>query len=142
MDVINFYDKERHLIMQFKDIQFSRDEILQIVTFTGVVDFDFFHLETNFEAEEYDFKKLLLSLEKMYQREQRYITFNPLSGKITIKLTEEMGQVGVQVKICNTLSTGELEFEYGIDQSFLPELIKEINTVMKESVSPGFQWWK
>ncbi len=133
MDAINFYDKERNLIMQFKDFLFKRDEILQIVTFNGIVDFDFFHLKTNFEAEEYDFRNFLLSLEKMYKKEQRYVTFNPLSGKIMIKLSEEMGQIEVKVEIHNNLSTCKLEFKYIIDQSFIPELVKGIDTIMKEN---------
>jgi hypothetical protein len=58
MNVVNFFDKERKLLMQFKDFQFNRDEVLQIVTFTGVIDVDFFHLKTNFQAEKYDFKKI------------------------------------------------------------------------------------
>jgi hypothetical protein len=131
MGIVNFYNKEKHLLMQFKDFQFNRDEVLQIVTFAGIVDFDFFHLETNFEAEEYDFRNLLLSLEKMHKREQKYVTFNPLSGKIIIKLTAEMGQIDVKVEIHNTLSTCKLEFKYSIDQSFIPELVKEIDAVMK-----------
>jgi hypothetical protein len=69
----------------------------------------------------------------MYKREQRYITFNPLSGKIIIKLSEKMGQIDVKVEIYNTLFTCKLEFRYNIDQSFIPELVKEIDTVMKEA---------
>jgi hypothetical protein len=102
----------------------------RIVTFNGIVNFDFFNLETNFEAEEYDFKNLLLSLEKMHKREQKYVSFNPLSPKIRIKLSEDIEQIEVKVEICNDLYTGNLQFKYTIDQSFLPELIREINSVI------------
>ena len=120
--------------MQFKGFHFKRDEILQIVTFKGIVNFDFFHLETDFEAEEYDFKNFLSSLEKMHKREQRYITFNPLSGKIIIKLSEEMGQINVHVEIYNSLSSCKLEFKYCIDQSFIPDLVKDIDAIMKDNL--------
>ena len=130
MDSINFYDKERNLIMQFKDFQAIRMEDPKIVTFNGIVNFDFFNLETNFDAEEYDFKNLLLSLEKMHKREQKYASFNPLSPKIRIKLSEDMGQIEVKVEICNDLYTGNLQFKYAIDQSFLPELIEELSAVL------------
>jgi hypothetical protein len=132
MNEINFYNKERVLIMQLKDFLTVRMEDPKIVTFIGIVNFDFFHIETEFEAEEYDFKNLLLSLEKMYKREQKYASFNPLSPKIKIKLSENMGQIEVEVEIYNDLCTGNLQFKYGIDQSFLPELIDEIETVIKE----------
>jgi hypothetical protein len=108
-------------------------EAPKIVTFTGIVNFDFFHIETDFEAEEYDFKNLLLSLERMHRREQKYASFNPLSPKIRIKLSEDMGQIENKVEICNDLYTGNLQFKYEIDQSFLPELIGEISTVLKSA---------
>lgn len=128
---INFYDKARNLIIQFKDFQSVQIEEPQIITFRGIVNFDFFHISTtNFEAEEYDFKNLLLSLEKMHKREQKYVSFNPLSPKIRIKLSEDMGQIEVEVEISNDLYTGNLQFKYTIDQSFLPELIGEISTAL------------
>lgn len=130
MGEINFYDKERDLIMQFKDFQAVRMEAPKIVTFTGIVNFGFFHIETDFEAEEYDFKNLLLSLEKIHKREQKYASFNPLSPKIRIKLSEDMGQIEVKVEVCNDLYTGNLQIKYAIDQSFLPELIEEISIVL------------
>lgn len=133
MNGINFYNNERSLIMQFKDFQTVRMEVPKIVTFTGVVNFDFFHIETDFEAEEYDFKNLLVSLEKMYKIEQKYASFNPLSPKIRIKLSEDMGHIEIKIEICNDLSTGNLQFKYTIDQSFLPELIGEISTVLKST---------
>ena len=133
MNEINFYDKERDLIMQFKDFQFLWIEEPKFVTFTGIVNFDFFNLETKFEAEEEcDFKDFLLSLEKIYNREQKYASFNPLSPKIRIELFEDLGQIEVKVDISNDLSTGNLQFEYAIDQSFLPELIKEISAALAD----------
>jgi hypothetical protein len=133
MGTVNFFDKERNLLMQFKDFRFMTTEALKIVTFMGKVDFDFFHLETYFEVEEFDLKNLLLLLEKMYNREQKYITFNPLSGKIIIRLSEDDGQINVKVEIYNEMSTCKLEFKYDIDQSFIPDLIKEIEVAMKEN---------
>ncbi|HNX43402.1 MAG TPA: hypothetical protein PLJ84_07150 [Bacteroidales bacterium] len=130
MNTINFYDKERNLIIQLKDFQFVKTEALKIVTFKGKVDFDFFHIETNFEAEEYDFTNLQLSLEKMYNGEQNYISFNPFSGKLTLKLSEEGSQIKIKGEVYNDLSTCKLEFKYNIDQSFIPELIKELKEMM------------
>ncbi len=132
MSMINFFDKERNLIVLFKDFQVTTTEALRIVTFMGKVDFDFIHFETNFEAEVFDLKNLLFSLEKMYNREIKYATFNPLSGKIRIMLSENDGQIKVKVEIYNEVSTCKLEFEYYIDQSFIPDLVKEIEIVIKE----------
>ncbi|MDR2410567.1 MAG: hypothetical protein LBE13_20990, partial [Bacteroidales bacterium] len=57
-------------------------------------------------------------------------SFNPLSPKIRIKLSEDMGQIEVKVEVCNDLYTGNLQIKYVIDQSFLPELIEEISTIL------------
>lgn len=131
MSTINFFNKGRTLIMQFRDFQFMKTEALKIVTFTGKIDFDFFHLETNFEVEEFDLQNLLSLLEKMYNRQQKYITFNPLSGKIIIRISEDNGYINVKGEVYNEMSTCRLEFTYDIDQSFIPDLIKEIETVMR-----------
>jgi len=133
MNIINFFDRERRLIMQFKDFYFNQDEVLQIVAFTGIINFDFFHLETNFEAEESDFRFLLSSLDKMEKGKQRYITFNPLQGKIIIKLIKDIDKINVEVEIYNMPSTCTVKFRYDIDQSFIPGLIEEIDMIMKES---------
>lgn len=38
----------------------------------------------------------------------------------------ETGQIRVKIKLCDPLFTGSLEFEYLMDQTFIPELIREI----------------
>ncbi|KAF0203980.1 MAG: hypothetical protein FD170_669 [Bacteroidetes bacterium] len=133
MNTVNFYDKERNLIIQLKDFQFFNTDVLKIVSFTGLVNFDFFKFETNFEAEEFDFKNLILSLEKLYNGTQKFVSFNPLSGKIFLELFEENGQIKVKCEIYNDLSTAKMELRYYTDQSFIPELLKEIETMMKDN---------
>ena len=131
---INFYDAERNLIMRFKDFKFSSTEALKRIIFNGEITIEFVHFETSFEAEEYDFQSLLSSLKKMNGREQKYITFNPFSDKIILRLSEELGQICVKVEIHNELSTLRLGFEYNIDQSFLHELIDELEVLLKRGV--------
>jgi hypothetical protein len=133
MNTINFYDKKGNLLIQFYSFQFIKTEALKIITFIGKVDFDFFHFETKFQAEEYDFRNLLISLKKMYNGQLNYISFNPLYGKILVNFAEEKGQIEVNIEISNELSTGKLEFKYDIDQSFIPELIKEIENLKVEN---------
>ena len=129
---INFYDSERNRIMRFKDFKFSSTEALKRVTFSGEISIEFVHFEISFEAEEYDFQSLLSSFKKMNSREQKYITFNPFSDKIVLRLEEELGQICVNVEISNELSTLRLGFEYNTNQSFLPELIEELERLLKE----------
>lgn len=132
MDAINFYNNKRSVVMQFKDFRFSTTEALNIVSFIGKIDFGFLHFVTDFDAEVYDVKKIRSLLIKMQNREQRYITFNPLSGKIIIKLTGNEEEIIVKVEIYNEQLTCKVEFEYVIDYSYIPDLIKEIDNVMAE----------
>ena len=44
----------------------------------------------------------------------------------------EIGGILVSVRIDDYINSTTLQFEYGIDQSFLPELIEEIETTLEE----------
>ncbi len=43
---------------------------------------------------------------------------------------QENGQIKVHVRLSNPMFTGKFEFEYVTDQTFIPELIKEIEIAM------------
>lgn len=132
MRTINFFDKNRILLIQFSGFRFVRTQALKLVYFDGKVNFDFFHVDTSFECEVYDLNAFLISLIKMYDNQQKQALFHPLSGNIIIRMEQKNQDIKVSCLISNNLNTGNLEFSYFIDQSFLPELIKEIETILNE----------
>ena len=80
-----------------------------------------------------DFIRMKESLEKIYNNEWKSpIIFNPIGEQFTIQFKlQENGQIKVYSKLSNPMFTGSLKFEYLTDQLFLPELIQEIEAVIK-----------
>jgi hypothetical protein len=138
MKKIHFYNKERNVIIEFTNFRFDKNLTNTVfVYFKGKVNIDFFHLETDFEAEVFDFEDLLSSLKLMYEGKRKSANFNPLSSKIIIRFDFlDYSHILVTGTIVNDMATCCLEFKYEIDQSFLPELIQEIKSVISENGCP------
>lgn len=134
MDNILFFDKMRELVMKFEKFQYNRDNGISFVNFNCIIHFGPFDFENNIEAEESDFKNLQTSLERVYRREQKFTFFKPLQGGIIMRFAEDSGIIGVDVNLYSDFPRYNFEFKYEIDQSFIPELIKEINTVIKNNI--------
>ncbi len=80
------------------------------------------------------FEDLIIGLNKIYQREWKSIGFSPIEKQFSMQFDlQENGHVNVHVKLSNPMFTGKFEFEYVTDQTFIPELIKEIEIAMKEN---------
>ena len=79
-----------------------------------------------------DFVNFLNHLQKMHKIGEKKISFiQTIEKNIEINLDlNEFGNIGIQVFFCNFVDNIILQFKYEIDQSFLPELIKEINAVI------------
>lgn len=132
MKSINIYDCERNKIIEFSEFRHSAEGELSLIYFKGRIRFDFFLAYTELEAEFSDFQDLLLSLERLYANERKYVTFNPLSGKIVMTFEGEyFGRIAVKCEISNAMRTGNLHILFHIDQSFLPELIMEIKSLLE-----------
>ena len=97
------------------------------------IDFEVFKAQIDLDAEEADFIRMKESLEKVYNNEWEFpIIFNPIGEQFTIQFKlQEDGQIKVYSKLSNPMFTGTLKFEYLTDQLFLPELIQEIEAVIK-----------
>ncbi|GHT79720.1 hypothetical protein AGMMS50262_23740 [Bacteroidia bacterium] len=134
MNAIHFYNKERNTVIELINLRFDKHLTNTVfVYFKGKINFDFFCLETDFEAEVFDFEDLLVSLRLMYEGKRKSANFNPLSPKIMIKFEfHDCGHILVKSRISNDIATCCLEFEYEIDQSFLPELIREIEIAISD----------
>ena len=73
-------------------------------------------------------------LQKIYNREWKSFVFNPIGEQFSMQFDlQETGQIKVRSKLSNPMFTGKFEFEYLTDQTFIPELIKEIETAIEEN---------
>lgn len=120
--------------MTFPEFSFQ-DGAIKRVCFEIDVNFDFFKSKTQVESERFDFENLVIGLNKVYQREWKSIGFSPIEKQFSMQFDlQENGQIKVHVRLSNPMITGKFEFEYVTDQTFIPELIKEIEIAMKENV--------
>ena len=135
MNRINFYNKDRELEMSFSAFKFEINEpnFPNYILFQIDVKHSFIQASIKTECLDIDFKNLLMDLQKLYNFEIKTISFvQTIEKNITINFNLiKFGQILVHVTIQKQIDSTILQFEYGIDQSFLPELISEIEEVLK-----------
>ena len=128
---IEFKDIRNQEIIKFENINLLYDDIINRITFDLILEFDFFRAKTQLEAEESDFVDLIKNLKKIYERKACTFVFNPIGEQFKMRFSfQENGYIKVLGKLSNSLFTGNLEFEYSTDQSFIPELIMQIETTI------------
>ena len=134
MTSINFKNKDGLILMSFSNLSFYYSSIKR-VCFEIDVNFDFFKAKTQVESERFDFEELINGLKKIYQREWTSIVFSPIERNFIMQFDlQNTGQIRVHSKLSNHMFTGNLDFEFITDQSFVPDLIQEIETALKENI--------
>lgn len=136
MNPIKFYNRDRQLEMSFSEFQIQKNkpDFNDFVLFQIDVKHSFIQASIKTECLDIDFVNFVINLRKLYRMEVKTISFVQTVEKnieINFNLTE-LGHILVHVTIQKTIDNTILEFEYGVDQSFLPELIEEIETMIKE----------
>jgi hypothetical protein len=136
MNVINFYDGDRDIPMSFSEfkIQQNKPDFHDFILFQIDVKHSFIQASISTECLDIDFINFLIDLQKLYRMEVKTISFVQTIEKnieINFNLTE-LGHILVRTTLQKQIDSTILQFVYGIDQSFLPELIDEIETVIKE----------
>jgi hypothetical protein len=136
MSVINFYNGDRQLEMFFSEFKIKKNmpDFHDFVLFKIDVKHSFIQASINTECLDTDLVDFIVNLRKLYEAKVKTISFIQTIEKtieINFNLTE-LGHVLVCVVIQKQIDSTILQFIYGIDQSFLPELIDEIEIVIKE----------
>ena len=136
MSAINFYNRDRQLEMFFSEFQVQKNkpDFNDFVLFQIDVKHSFVNASINTECLDIDFINFVIDLRKLYRMEVKTVSFVQTIEKnieINFNLTE-FGQILVRVIIQGQIDSTILEFVYWTDQSFLPELIDEIETMIKE----------
>jgi hypothetical protein len=132
MSKINFYNGDRTLIMSFSDFIFQKFD--NSISFRINVRNNFVQASVETESLEEDFTDFLAKLHDLYEMRVKKISFlQSIENNIQVDFNlNEIGGILVSVRIDDYINSTTLQFEYGIDQSFLPELIEEIETTLEE----------
>ena len=139
MNEIHFYNSERKLEILFSDFQVQKDapEFHDFYSFQIDVKHCYVSASLRTECLDVDFVRFLEDLRKLYRMEVRTASFIQTIERnieLSFELIEQ-GKILVYVIIMGAYLKDyyddiTLKFKYGIDQSFLPELIQEIETVI------------
>ncbi len=132
MSKINFYNGDRTLIMSFSDFIFQKFD--NSISFQINVRNNFVQASVETESWEEDFTDFLAKLHDLYEMRVKKISFlQSIENNIQVDFNlNEIGGILVSVRIDDYINSTTLQFEYGIEQSFLPELIEEIETTLEE----------
>ena len=126
MKEIHFKDTRGVQIMKFSEFSFPESSIKK-VRFTVAINYDFFKARTIVESEKFDFEDLITGLNKIYKKEWKSVGFHLIEKQFTMRFdSEETGYIKACIKLSNRMFTGTLEIAYIMDQTFIPELIREV----------------
>ena len=136
MSKVNFYNGDRMLIMSFSDFLFQKNmpDFDNFISFRINVKNSFVQASIETESLEDDFTSFILKLRDLYEMRVKQISFvQTIEKNIMIDFKQkETKYIDVLVRIDHYIEDATLQFEYEIDQSFLPELIEEIETTLDE----------
>jgi hypothetical protein len=119
-------------IIRFKNIKSMFEGSFKEVVFDLTINLDFFKAQTSLYAEEFNFLDMIEYLPRMYNRDLETFYFNPIGDQFSMKFDlQENGQIKVHSKLFNLMFTGKLEIEFIIEQSYIPELINQIEKAIK-----------
>ncbi len=136
MSKINFYNGDRTLKMSFSDFLFQKNmpNFDNFISFRINVKNSFVQASVETESLEEDFTNFILKLRDLYEMRVKQISFvQTIEKNIVIDFKQKESEyIDVLVRIDHYIEEATLQFEYEMDQSFLPELIEEIESVLDE----------
>ncbi len=136
--MIHFYDKNRNIVMKLYDFSFNEQGEPRI-KFSSIISYSFYKASREIEDYKSCLEAFLKELNLLYENKIEIAQFVPLERQLEIYFRKlEFGQISVSIRLNNVdfdntthhLYESKLEINYEIDQSFLPELIDEISTVI------------
>jgi hypothetical protein len=129
--MIVFKSKDGNSIVTFSEFEFQTD-VIHHVYFNIKLNFDFFNASTRLDAEEYDFIDMKECLIKMLEKKQpRAFYFKPMDLYLVIFFNLlENGDLFTTLELSNPMFKGQFKCEFIIDNSYIPELISQIDIVI------------
>ena len=133
--MITFYDKNRKTVLKLNDFS-SDNEIETRIKFYATISYAFYTATRDCEDFKVYLEKFSNELKLLYNREIETAQFVPLERQIEIYFKQiEFGNILATIKL-NYLVTEYIKYDsslviqYESDQSFIPDLIAEINSVL------------
>ncbi|NDW13674.1 hypothetical protein D0T50_12345 [Bacteroides sp. 214] len=137
--MIHFYDKSREIVMKLSDFSFDNEQE-QSIRFSSTISYAFYKASQNIESYRFDLEDLLKELNLLHANKINSVLFRPIEGQLEICFKQlEFGCIAVSLKLnyvdvdnyTHNMYESMLMINYEIDQSFIPELINEIEMVLK-----------
>lgn len=130
---ITIKDVQGFDVLKFENIKLMYDDDFKRIVFQLTIDFEIFKAKAILDAEESDFMSMKECLEKIYNKKWETFIFNPIGEQFSMQFNSlDNNQIKVLVKLSNPMFTGKLEFEFKMNSIYVPDLLKEIETVLKE----------
>jgi hypothetical protein len=136
--MMHFYDKSRKLVMELSDFSFDNEEE-QKIRFSSSISYAFYKALRNIEDYRICFENFLKELNLLYENKIKIAKFQPIERQLEIYFKQlEFGNIAATIKLnyldfdnsSHNMYESMLVINYGIDQSFLPELIDEVSAVL------------
>jgi len=136
--MIHFYDKSRKLVMELSDFSFDNEEE-QKIRFSSSISYSFYRALRDIEDYSICFENFLKELNLLYENKIKIAKFQPIERQLEVYFKQlEFGNIAATIKLnyldfdnsTHDMYESMLVINYGIDQSFLPELIDEISAVL------------
>ncbi|MFA6200046.1 MAG: hypothetical protein WC679_06560 [Bacteroidales bacterium] len=140
MNAIHFYDKNRKLVMELSNFSFDNEEE-QKIRFSSSISYAFYKALRDIEDYRICFENFLKELNLLYENKIKIAKFQLIERQLEVYFKQlELGNIAATIKMnyidfdnsTHDMYESMLVINYGIDQSFLPELIDEIETIIKE----------
>lgn len=138
MNAIHFYDKNRKLVMELSNFSFDNEEE-QKIRFSSSISYAFYKALRDIEDFSFCFEDFLKELNLLNENKIKIAKFRPIERQLEIYFKQlEFGNIAATIKLnyldfdnsTHDMYESILVINYGIDQSFLPELIDEISAVL------------
>ena len=138
MNAIHFYDRDRKLVMELSNFSFDNEEE-QKIRFSSSISYAFYKALRDIEDYRICFEDFLKELNLLYENKIKIAKFQPIERQLEIYFKQlEFGNIAATIRLnyldfdnsTHYMYESMLVINYGIDQSFLPELIDEISAVL------------
>lgn len=138
MNAIHFYDKSRKLVMELSNFSFDNEQA-ESIRFSSSISYAFYKAMRDINDFSFCFENFQKELNLLYENKIKIAQFRPIERQLEIYFKQlELGNIAATIKLnyldfdnsTHDMYESMLEINYGIDQSFLPELINEISVVL------------
>ena len=139
--MIRFYNKNREVVLELYNFSFINEREPE-VRFSASISYAFYKASRQIEDYKIYFEDFLKKLNLLNIYKVESAQFSPINNELEIFFCRmDLGQISVSINL-NYLDFDEythntykstLSINYEIDQSFLPELIGEISTILMSS---------